>query len=423
MQLCKQEEAEVQLNAEQVGWKDDIDDELDDQELEAHYIYTWTHFLRSEDETPDVLIYFLKLVQRGLHAQSRAYRVYNKRTRVIVETIHVNFDELPLMASDHVSSDPVSQCTTTALEQDSLSPGSQSQENVPQAAKTSSTITATDAPNQRLQQHPTPSTSTTVAADTPPLNIQTTPRNTSQALTITANENIIQEETNKEYAQVNENEFIHWICKNKRDEENTIICNKARLVAKEYVQKEGIDFEESFALVALLEAVRLFVAYVAHKSFPAYQMDVKITFLYGPLTEEVYANQPDGFVDPYHPDQVYRLKKALYGLKQAPRAYHFIKEHVEKGIVELFFVGTKYQLADLFTKALSEDRFKYLVRRLGMRCLTPEGLRGSRGESFWEEGDDFGVDVLRFHTCLIDILGFLEQLEWWFEQDIDDEGE
>nr|GFC32708.1 copia protein [Tanacetum cinerariifolium] len=68
---------------------------------------------------------------------------------------------------------------------------------------------------------------------------------------------------------------------------------------------------------ARLEAVRLFIAYAAHKSFTVYQMDVKITFLYGPLKEEVYVNQPDGFIDPYHPDKVYRLKKALYGLKQA----------------------------------------------------------------------------------------------------------
>ncbi|GJS71845.1 retrovirus-related pol polyprotein from transposon TNT 1-94 [Tanacetum coccineum] len=104
--------------------------------------------------------------------------------------------------------------------------------------------------------------------------------------------------------------------------ENTIIRNKARLVAKGYGQKEGIDFEESFAPVALLEAVRLFVAYAAHESFPVYQMDIKTTFLYGPLKEEVYVNQPDGFVDPYHPDQVYPLKKALYGLKQAPRAWY-----------------------------------------------------------------------------------------------------
>ncbi|GJY43515.1 gag-pol polyprotein [Tanacetum coccineum] len=91
------------------------------------------------------------------------------------------------------------------------------------------------------------------------------------------------------------------------------------LCSKGYAQKEGIDFEESFAPVARLEAVRLFIAYAAHKSFTVYQMDVKTAFLYGPLKEEVYVNQPDGFVDPYHPDKVYRLKKALYGLKQAPR--------------------------------------------------------------------------------------------------------
>ncbi|GJY26132.1 retrovirus-related pol polyprotein from transposon TNT 1-94 [Tanacetum coccineum] len=211
-------------------------------------------------------------------------------------------------------------------------------------------------------------------------------------------------------------------------------------------------------------AVRIFVAYAAHKSFPIYQMDVKTAFLNGPLKEEVYVAQPDGFVDPDHPDKVYRLRKALYGLKQAPRAwtsdppiptswmskkqdctamssaeaeyvalsascaqvmwmrtqfqdygfnynkiplycnsqsaiailynpvqhsrtkhihtrYHFIKEHVENGIIELYFVKTEYQLAYMFTKALSEDRFQYLVRRIGMRCLTPAELEVLTNES------------------------------------------
>ncbi|GKB07268.1 retrovirus-related pol polyprotein from transposon TNT 1-94 [Tanacetum coccineum] len=89
---------------------------------------------------------------------------------------------------------------------------------------------------------------------------------------------------------------------------------------KGYAQEEGIDFEESFAPVARLEAVRIFIAYAAHKSFPIYQMDVKTTFLNGPLKEEVYVAQPDGFVDPDHPDKFYRPRKALYGLKQALRA-------------------------------------------------------------------------------------------------------
>nr|GEW06782.1 retrotransposon protein, putative, unclassified [Tanacetum cinerariifolium] len=86
--------------------------------------------------------------------------------------------------------------------------------------------------------------------------------------------------------------------------------------------EEGIDFEESFSLVSHLEAVSIFIAYAAHKSFPIYQMDVKTTFLSGPLKEEVYVAQPDWFVDPDHPEKVYRLRKSLYGLKQAPRAWY-----------------------------------------------------------------------------------------------------
>nr|GFC65943.1 putative RNA-directed DNA polymerase [Tanacetum cinerariifolium] len=89
-----------------------------------------------------------------------------------------------------------------------------------------------------------------------------------------------------------------------------------------YAQEEGIDFEESFAPVACLKAVRIFVANAAHKSFPIYQIDVKMAFLNGPLKEEVYVAQPDGFVDPDHLEKVYRLRKTLYGLKQAPRAFN-----------------------------------------------------------------------------------------------------
>nr|GEW26189.1 retrovirus-related Pol polyprotein from transposon TNT 1-94 [Tanacetum cinerariifolium] len=115
---------------------------------------------------------------------------------------------------------------------------------------------------------------------------------------------------------------MKWLWKNKHDKENNLIRNKSHLVAKGYAQKEGVSFEESFAPVARLEAVRLFIAYAAHKSFTVFQMDVKTTFLYGYVKEEVYVNQPVGFVDPYHPDKVYLLKKALYGLKQAPKAWY-----------------------------------------------------------------------------------------------------
>nr|GEY56554.1 hypothetical protein [Tanacetum cinerariifolium] len=409
--------------------------------IDDYSAYTWTHFLRSKDEKPDVLIDFLRLVQRGLHAQLRTIRI-DKGTNFLNKTLHACFAKEGIQHQTSVARTPkqngfvkrqnrtlveVARTMPSAVKVPLLSPVSQSLENVPHAAETlttsneldllyslmfnkllngtatvvskSSAVTATDAPNQRQQKHITPSTSITVATDTPPLNIQTTLETTSQAPTqvptVTANENIIQAKTNKEHAQVHEDEFINvfstlvqeqeetssryvdtsnmhtfyqrhpakhrwtkdhpleqvirnpsqsirtrhvwelvykplcknvinmkWLCKNKHDEENTVTCNKARLVAKGFAQKEGIDFEESFAPVARLEAVRLFVAYAAHKSFPVYEMDVKTTFLNRPLKEEVYINQPDGFANPYHPDQVYRLKKELYGLKEAPRVWY-----------------------------------------------------------------------------------------------------
>ncbi|KAJ9539453.1 hypothetical protein OSB04_032186, partial [Centaurea solstitialis] len=113
-----------------------------------------------------------------------------------------------------------------------------------------------------------------------------------------------------------------WIFKNKKDEDNIVVRNKARLVAKGYRQQEGIDYYETFAPVARIKAIRMFLAYAAHKDFTVYQMDVKTAFLNGVLKEEVYVSQPEGFVDQDHPDHVYILDKALYGLKQAPRAWY-----------------------------------------------------------------------------------------------------
>ncbi|GJT54429.1 retrotransposon protein, putative, ty1-copia subclass [Tanacetum coccineum] len=364
--------------------------------------YTWTHFLRSKDETPEVLINFLKLVQRGVQAQVRNVRtdkdaeflnklfmpaLLKKRTRLIVETIHVNFDELPFMASNHISSDPAPQCPTIDLEQDSLSLGPQSQENLPNAAETvatsneldllfspmfdellngsnqvvskSSAVHVADAPDQHQQQNTTTSTSTTVATDTPPLNIQTTPETTSQAPTqaptFTANENIIQAEIQVKNAQVEEEEFINIFSTPTRDHPlEQVIGNPSQLIrtrrqletdsemSKGYGQKEGIDFEESFTPVAQLEAVMLFVAYAAHKSFPIYQMDVKTTFINGPLKEEVYVNQLDGFVNPHHPDKFHRLEKALYGLKQAPRACANLRIQIHQSPCGIFINQAKY---------------------------------------------------------------------------------
>nr|GFB41617.1 retrovirus-related Pol polyprotein from transposon TNT 1-94 [Tanacetum cinerariifolium] len=317
-----------------------------------------------------------------------------------MESIHVNFDELPHMASDQLSSDPAPECQSMALNHDSLGPAIQRQANVPQVDTTvttlnemdllfspmfdellngtskvvskSSAVSAADAPNQR-QHHTTP------------LNNHTTPTPICQVLTLAptviSSENINQAETYAENDQVADDEFINifstpiqdqretssqqvignpsqsvktrrqlesdaemcmfaltvsrtepknikeamadsawiesmqeelhqfdrldvwelvdkplctnfinlkWLWKNKRDEDNIFIRNKSRLVAKGYVKKEGVDFEESFAPVARLEAVRLFIAYAAHKSFTIYQMEVKTAFLCGPLKEELY---------------------------------------------------------------------------------------------------------------------------------------
>nr|GEZ31812.1 hypothetical protein [Tanacetum cinerariifolium] len=190
----------------------------------------------------------------GYSTQSRAYRVFNKRTRVIVETIHVNFDELPQMARE-----------------------------------TSSRHVDLSNMHTIYQQHPSEHRWT---KDHP---LEQVIGNPSQSVRTKR-----QLESDGEMCMFVLTEELHQF---------------DRLEA-------GVDFEESFAPVARSEAVRWFIAYVAHKSFTVYQMDVKTAFLYGPLKEEVCVNQPDGFVDPYHPDKVYHLKKALYGLKQAPKAWY-----------------------------------------------------------------------------------------------------
>ncbi|GJT01438.1 putative ribonuclease H-like domain-containing protein [Tanacetum coccineum] len=123
-----------------------------------------------------------------------------------------------------------------------------------------------------------------------------------------------------------------WVYRNKRDERGVVVRNKARLVAQGHRQEEGIDYDEVFAPVARIEAIRLFLAFASFMGFIVYQMDVKSAFLYGTIDEEVYVSQPPGFVDPDHPKKVYKVVKALYGLHQAPRAWYatlstFLEEH------------------------------------------------------------------------------------------------
>nr|GEW27771.1 retrovirus-related Pol polyprotein from transposon TNT 1-94 [Tanacetum cinerariifolium] len=158
------------------------------------------------------------------------------------------------------------------------------------------------------------------------------PKTYKEALTQSCWIEAIQEELN-EFERLEEWELVprpdqvmvitlKWIYKVKLDELGGILKTKARLVARGYRQEEGIDFEESFASVARLEAIHIFLAYAANKNMVVYQMDVKTAFLNDNLQEEVYVSQPDGFMDLDNPNHVYNLKKALYGLKQALRAWY-----------------------------------------------------------------------------------------------------
>jgi hypothetical protein len=135
-----------------------------------------------------------------------------------------------------------------------------------------------------------------------------------------------------------------WIFKNKLNEQGQVVRNKARLVCKGYAQIEGLDFDETFAPVARLEAIRIFLAYACKKRFKVYQMDVKSSFLNGDLNEEVYMEQPEGFKLYNNPDLVCKMKKALYGLKQAPRAwYHNLNMYLkDKGFKRGTFDNNLY---------------------------------------------------------------------------------
>ncbi|GJU83760.1 integrase, catalytic region, zinc finger, CCHC-type containing protein [Tanacetum coccineum] len=381
----------------------------------------------------------------GYALAKKAFRIYNKRTRLITETIHVTFDKLSTMASKQFSSglglhcvtpatpstglvsNPVSQqpciplntdhwsrsksCSpqaedladspvSTFINQDAPSisiPSSEEQEHSPIISQgfEESPITPTihDDP---LNEYPIED-STSQGSSSNVIQLHTPSEHTSKWTKDHPLENIISElrrpvstrlqlheqallcyydafltsvepKTYKdalthscwiEAMQEELNEFEHvsvwelvprpdkvmvitlkWIYKVKLDELGGILKNKARLVAHGYRQEEGIDFEESFAPVARLEAIRIFLAYAAHMNMVVYQMDVKTAFLNGNLREDVYISQPDGFVDQDNPNHVYKLKKALYGLKQAPRAWYdmlsafLISQDFSKGLMD-----------------------------------------------------------------------------------------
>nr|GEW59442.1 hypothetical protein [Tanacetum cinerariifolium] len=352
----------------------------------------------------------------GYAPTKKAFRIYNRRTTRIVETIHVDFDELTTRASEQSSSGPaLNEMTPDLLFQPLFDELLTHIPSVDPLAPSVVALIADVIPPVQAESTSSPS-STTVDQDAPsPSKSQTTPETKSSVLPQDVEEDIhdievehmgndplfgvpipevtsdkssstdhlldniigqlsrpvstrlqlheqalfcyydafltsvepkmykdaltqscwieaMQEELN-EFEQLKVWELVprpdkvmvitlKWIYKVKLDELGRIVKNKARLVARDYYQEEGIDFEESFAPVARLEAIRIFLAYVAHKNMIVYQMDVKTVFLNGNLREEVYVSLPDGFMDQNNPNHMYKLKKVLYGLKQDLRAWY-----------------------------------------------------------------------------------------------------
>nr|GEY88967.1 retrovirus-related Pol polyprotein from transposon TNT 1-94 [Tanacetum cinerariifolium] len=328
--------------------------------------FTWVKFLRSKDDALDFIIKFLKMIQVRLkqndvverrnrtlieaartmliYAQAllflwaeagigifigyastkKAFRIYNRRTRRIVETIHVDFDELTAMASEQSSSGPTLNEMTLATINDST-------------GSPSSTTIDQDAPSASKSHTTAETQSSVIPQDVEEDNIDMEVAHMGNDLLFGVH---ITEVTS---AQSSSTTSPHQIIEAVQEELNEFerLENKDRLVARGYRREEGIDFEESFAPVARLEAIWIFLAYTAHKNMVVYQMDVKTAFLNGNLREEVYVSQPNGFVDPDNPNYVYKLKKALYGLKQAPRAWYdmlssfLISQDFSKGSVDL----------------------------------------------------------------------------------------
>ncbi|GJR78831.1 putative ribonuclease H-like domain-containing protein [Tanacetum coccineum] len=227
-----------------------------------------------------------------------------------------------------------------------------------------------------------------------------------------------------------------WVYRNKKDERGIVVRNKARLVAQGYKQEEGIDYDEVFAPVARVEAIRLFLAFASFMNFPVYQMDVKSAFLYGTIEEEVYVCQPPGFVDLEFLEKVYKVEKALYGLHQAPRAWYetlstylldngfhrgqidktlFIKRLkgdillVQVYVDDIIFGSTKKSLCDEFEQIMHNSQDKYvgeILKKFGFSSIRTASTLMETKKALTKDKDGEDVDV-HLHRSMIGSLMYL----------------
>ncbi|GJY33242.1 retrovirus-related pol polyprotein from transposon TNT 1-94 [Tanacetum coccineum] len=280
----------------------------------------------------------------GYAPTKKAFRIYNRRTRRIIETIHVDFDELTAMASEHSSSRPALHKITPA------------------------TISS------KLMPSPPPSTPFIPSS-----------RTDWDLLFQPMFDELLTPPPSVDYPAPEVVAPIHEIVA-PAPAVSTGSPSSTNIDQDAPSPKEGIDFEEYFALMAKIEAIRIFLAFDAHKNMIIYQIDVKTTFLNGILHEEVYVSQPDGFVDQYNPNHVHKLKKALYGLKQALRwalitwvskiLDEVLLAQVERDSKAITFVTrSTTSVADIFTKALCREKINFLIDKLGMRSFTLETLK------------------------------------------------
>ncbi|GJZ18919.1 putative ribonuclease H-like domain-containing protein [Tanacetum coccineum] len=293
----------------------------------------------------DVVIIPLFASKPRYSTNSKAFRVFNSRTRIVEENLHVQFSEntpnnagsgqnwlfdidvltksmnyKPVVAGNQSNGNAGTKTCDDAEKKDAKDPGNESGNPI---ERIDSEVPSTEEPriNQEKDDNINNTNNINTASDGNNTNNVNAVSSTVNAARIEVN--AVDPKTSIELPNdPNMPELEDIVYKNKKDERGIVIKNKARLVAHGYTQEEGIDYDEVLAPVARIEATRLFLAYALFKDFVVYQMDVKSAFLYRKIKEEVYVCQPPGFEDPDFPDRVYKVEKALYGLHQAPRAWY-----------------------------------------------------------------------------------------------------